>query len=477
MSFEVDKFMQNPSPDWIKEAKKNDLLEIGKKLELEVKPSMRKQTIFNEIVQYYIDEEVFPEEAATLVKPVSSDYYQELELRKLQLQEAQEKRQFEKEQLQFEKEKEERRLQAEREKEERRLQSEKEQLLFEKEKEERRLQAENEKEERRLQAENEKEERRLQSEKERLQHEKEQEERKIEERKQQREHDLKMAELEIQKAQQGIVNPSRSLPQSDTFDVVRHIKMVPPFQESKIDHYFTHFEKVAENLKWPKEHWTILLQSVFTGKAREIYNQLSVTQCLDYDFVKSAILKGHELVPEAYRQKFRNLRIESGQTHVEFGRQKEQLFDQWCNSMKIDENFGNLRQLVLVEEFKRGVRPDIKSFLEEKQATTLQEASTLADSYALTHKSSFTQKPHFSKFQNKSSVKTSDDSSSDSKASSEKKPSSEKQNEDLLPSVTVQVVQKARSHCFRVFQAQTKTTRGVEANWFYQERIYFSKDH
>ena len=91
MSFEVDKFMQNPSPDWIKEAKKNDLLEIGKKLELEVKPSMRKQAILNEIVQYYIDEEVFPEEAATLVKPVSSDYYQELELRKLQLQDAQEK--------------------------------------------------------------------------------------------------------------------------------------------------------------------------------------------------------------------------------------------------------------------------------------------------------------------------------------------------------------------------------------------------
>ena len=422
MSFEVDKFMQNPSPDWIKEAKKNDLLELGKKLELEVKPSMRKQAILNEIVQYYIDEEVFPEEAATLVKPVSSDYYQELELRKLQLQEAQEKRQFEKEQLQFEKE----------------------QLLFEKEKEERRLQAENEKEERRLQ------------------HEKEQEERKIEERKQQREHDLKMAELEIQKAQQGIVNPSRSLPQSDTFDVVRHIKMVPPFQESKIDHYFTHFEKVAENLKWPKEHWTILLQSVFTGKAREIYNQLSVTQCLDYDFVKSAILKGHELVPEAYRQKFRNLRIESGQTHVEFGRQKEQLFDQWCNSMKIDENFGNLRQLVLVEEFKRGVRPDIKSFLEEKQATTLQEASTLADSYALTHKSSFTQKSHFSKFQNKSSVKTSDDSSSDSKASSEKKPSSEKQNYDSLPTVTCKYCKKPGhivSECFKLKRRQQEESK------------------
>ena len=37
-----------------------------------------------------------------------------------------------------------------------------------------------------------------------------------------------------------------------------------------VDKYFLHFEKVAENFKWPKEHWTLLLQSVVIGKAREI---------------------------------------------------------------------------------------------------------------------------------------------------------------------------------------------------------------
>ena len=86
------------------------------------------------------------------------------------------------------------------------------------------------------------------------------------------------------------------------FDVAKHIRLVPPFQEKEVDKYFLHFEKVAENLNWPKEHWTLLLQSVLIGKAREIYTQLGVEQSHHYETVKELILKGYELVPEAYRQ-------------------------------------------------------------------------------------------------------------------------------------------------------------------------------
>ena len=82
------------------------------------------------------------------------------------------------------------------------------------------------------------------------------------------------------------------------FDVTKHIRLVPPFQEKEIDKYFVHFEKVAENLNWPKEHWTLLLQIVLIGKAREIYTQLGVEQSHHYETVKELILKGHELVPE-----------------------------------------------------------------------------------------------------------------------------------------------------------------------------------
>ena len=173
------------------------------------------------------------------------------------------------------------------------------------------------------------------------------------------------------------------------FDVTKHIRLVPPFQEKEVDKYFLHFEKIAENLKWPKEHWTFLLQSVVIGKAREIYTQLSLEQSSDYDKIKELILKAYELVPEAYRQKFRNCRKENDQTHVEFARTKEQLFDRWCSSKKIGSDYPKLRQLMLVEEFKRCINSDVKFFLDEKEVETLGKAARLADDYTLTHISFF----------------------------------------------------------------------------------------
>ena len=136
----------------------------------------------------------------------------------------------------------------------------------------------------------------------------------------------------------------------------------------------------------------MLLQSVVIGKARDIYIQLSLEQSLDYDKVKELILKAYELVPEAYRQKVRNCRKENDQTRVEFVRTKEQLFDRWCSLKKIGSDYSKLRQFMLVEEFKRCINSDVKSFLDEKEVKTLEKVARLADDYTLPHKVSFVSK-------------------------------------------------------------------------------------
>ena len=41
-------------------------------------------------------------------------------------------------------------------------------------------------------------------------------------------------------------------------------------------------------------------------KAAEVYSALATEQSPHYDIVKRTILKAYELVPEAYRQKFRS---------------------------------------------------------------------------------------------------------------------------------------------------------------------------
>ena len=49
-------------------------------------------------------------------------------------------------------------------------------------------------------------------------------------------------------------------------------------------------------------------------------------------------------------------------------------------------DYTKLRQLRLVEEFKRCKNSYVKSILYERQVETLEEAASLADNYMVTHK-------------------------------------------------------------------------------------------
>lgn len=71
-------------------------------------------------------------------------------------------------------------------------------------------------------------------------------------------------------------------------------------------------------LHWTKDVWALLLQCSLSGKAQEVSSALPLEQSLDYDTVKAAVLRAYELVPEAYRQQFRNNAKTAKQTYVEF---------------------------------------------------------------------------------------------------------------------------------------------------------------
>ena len=401
MSFDLGNFIDAPSQELLDSAKKSDLLDIVDHYGLpNVKKTMLKHEIKNILIQFFVDEEIFDSSATSHILVTQTD----LQLRELEI-----KRQLEIEKLKLEHEE---RIRVEKAEREERIRAEKaereERIRLETlEREERmhkqRLEMEEREKEKQREIEREKLEREERLAKEKFEHEKlrlEMEEREREKERERLEHieiekeklefQLKMKELELQ---DKIKPKTLPLDTSKTFDVTKHIRLVPPFQEKEVDKYFLHFEKVAENLKWPKEHWTLLLQSVVICKAREIYTQLSLEQSSNYDKVKELILKGYELVPEAYRQKFRDCRKEHDQTHVEFARTKEQLFDRWCSSKKVGSDHAKLRQLLLVEEFKRCINSDVKSFLDEKEVETLDLAARLADDYSLTHKASFVNKP------------------------------------------------------------------------------------
>ena len=274
MSFKLENFVTAPSMELLNLAKKTDILNIADHYALtSVKPSMLKHEIKNILIKFLVDEEILDPSALSSILIAQTD---------LQLREFEVQRQIQLEKLRLEQEERIRVEQLEREKRirvgqlDREERMQKEKLAMEKEK--------------------------LAMEKEKLEMEERIQKEELEqaEKEKERQYNLRMKELEMQDKAK-----TKPLDLGTHFDVTKHIRLVPPFQEKEVYKYFLHFEKVAENLKWPKEHWTLLLQSVLIGKAREIYTQLSLEQSSDYDKVKELILKAYELVPEAYRQKFR----------------------------------------------------------------------------------------------------------------------------------------------------------------------------
>ena len=105
-------------------------------------------------------------------------------------------------------------------------------------------------------------------------------------------------------------------------------KLIPKFNESEVVKFFVAFERVAQQLSWEEQLWPIICQSAFTGKAQIAYAALSDEDSKDYSQVKAAVLSAYELVPEAYRQKFRSWQKRSFQTYVEFAKQKEIKFEE-----------------------------------------------------------------------------------------------------------------------------------------------------
>ena len=268
MSFKLSDFTASPSQELLDLAKKSDLLDIADHYGLpNVKKTMLKHEIKNILIQFFVDEEIFDSSATSQILVTQTD----LQLRELEI-----KRQVEMEKLRLEYEN---RIRVENAEREERLRREKEERedrirLETLEREDRLLRQKLEMEEREKEKQREIEREKLEHEKLRLEIEENERklrletEERIEIEKEKLHFELKMKELELEGKSKSKPLP---LDSGKSFDVTKHIRLVPPFQEKEVDKYFLHFEKVAENLKWPREHWILLLQSVVIGKAREIY--------------------------------------------------------------------------------------------------------------------------------------------------------------------------------------------------------------
>ena len=164
-----------------------------------------------------------------------------------------------------------------------------------------------------------------------------------------------------------------------------NLRLLPPFNERDPDSFFVLFERVSAARGWSDEDCALLLQCVLTGKAQGAYSSMSAADSSSYVKIKSAVLKAYELVPEAYRQRFRAWERESGQTYVEFVRDLTTHFKRWLAALDIS-TFDELCELVILEQFKNTLPGLIAIYINEQKVASAAEAALAADEYVLLHK-------------------------------------------------------------------------------------------
>ena len=240
MSF---KLTASPSQELLDLAKKSELLDIAEHYGLpNVKKTMLKYEIKNILIQFFVDEEIFYSSATSQILVTQTD----LQLRELEI-----KRQVEMERLRLEHEDKIRAETVEREERMHREKLEHEKGRLEMEEREKEKQREHEKV--RLEMEEREKEKQTEHEKLRLEMEEREKERERQERieieKEKLDFELKMKELELQEKNKQKILP---LDTSKTFDVTKHIRLVPPFQEKEVDKYFFTFCEGGRKLEMAK---------------------------------------------------------------------------------------------------------------------------------------------------------------------------------------------------------------------------------
>ncbi|XP_062921899.1 uncharacterized protein LOC134355640 [Mobula hypostoma] len=330
---ETEEFIKAPTLEALEDARKSELVAVAKRLNLaKVKSTMRREEIHRAIVEHYVSKGMFPqgELGVVSIEKPAGDAVQ-VQLEKLRLE-----HEFRVRQLEHKEKQRERQLEREEKERDRQLEREEKERQWERE-----------------------------------------------ERGKQREREFELEKLKI-RAEQGLV-PN----QGGGFRATQEVRLVPPFDDTDVDRYFLHFEKVAISQDWPRDKWVVLLQSVLKGKAQQAYSALSAEDAQKYEVVKEAILRIYELVPEAYQQRFRNARKRWDRTYLEFAREMQTYCERWCASKGVEGDYDRLLQLILIEQFKGCVPEGMRPYLDEKEAATLAATAKLADEYALTHKMKF----------------------------------------------------------------------------------------
>ncbi|KAJ8038245.1 hypothetical protein HOLleu_15611 [Holothuria leucospilota] len=161
---------------------------------------------------------------------------------------------------------------------------------------------------------------------------------------------------------------------------------LPPFEDTEdLDAYLQRYERYATNQGWQRVDWAINLSALLKGKALEVYSRLPPVDANDYDKLKEALLKRFQLTEDGFRQKFRSVKPEEGETASQFACRLENYLVRWMKLAHATESLDGLKDLVIREQFTNSCSKELSVYLKERQPKSMAEMAKLADSFVEAH--------------------------------------------------------------------------------------------
>ena len=150
------------------------------------------------------------------------------------------------------------------------------------------------------------------------------------------------------------------------------------------DQYFIAFEHFAKREGWEKSTWVRRVSQCMEGKALVAMNSV-MTDDLDYDQMKSAILEVFQLSSENYRRKFRNTSKSDTENVKSFIMKLGHTFDAWMkfsDAEAISEDAKKISQLMIREQVFKKIPEDMSKHLMQLKVWDTATLASEAEDYA-----------------------------------------------------------------------------------------------
>ena len=162
---------------------------------------------------------------------------------------------------------------------------------------------------------------------------------------------------------------------------------LPNFREedSELTHYLLRFERICKRMEVPQQDWGLYLSRLLEGKALEVYGRLSDEDADNYEVLKMNLMKRFRLTESEYKRRYKNSKLDVGETHPQFVERLKRSLDRWRESAELGANYEGLQELVLKDRYLETCSVELQIFIKEKGHCSLKRMAEYAEIYVEAH--------------------------------------------------------------------------------------------